>query len=489
MSKLGGFFARKASLYDRADEPAQRTDVALPPDQGLPEAAPTALNPLELDEDLFTALGAQIGGENELLRNLLLDANAKAGELDAVKAAVARLVEPVSKALRAFETERAEKVGLQTVLNNTRTAYGKLRNEVAELEKRAAAAEQDGETLRRDLTAAQEAVRTAEAAKAAFAVETAARKAQIADLEGRLAQESGETKLAREENRRQSERLAAADKRIVTAESDLNSTRQRLLMTEDEKRAQQAALEKTSAESARIARKLAEMETAFIATQGRLRQAETNIAEANGEASRLQAALDEANERRELDVATQRVRFDTLQARTTASEKLLAEAHEHLVARAEEIRDYDHRNTELARERDALSARLADLEAGRIARESQFQELEQVRAALLERGSSLARAFSVKDAALARAEETIASLNDRVAGLEETLAAERESLEQGIEELTAALKREKMERAVAEGALESARKDFARLLRELMALQRNQNAADDPAALRPANAA
>jgi hypothetical protein len=78
--------------------------------------APTD-NPLELDEELFSALGAQLGGDNESLRNLLLDANAKIGELDGIKNAVGKLVDPVSKALRAFEAEKSEKISLQTVLN------------------------------------------------------------------------------------------------------------------------------------------------------------------------------------------------------------------------------------------------------------------------------------------------------------------------------------------------------------------------------------
>jgi hypothetical protein len=72
---------------------------------------------------LFSATSAQIGGENETLRNLLLDANAKIGELDTIKDAVDRLVDPVSKTLRAIEAEKSEKIALQTVLNNTRTVY------------------------------------------------------------------------------------------------------------------------------------------------------------------------------------------------------------------------------------------------------------------------------------------------------------------------------------------------------------------------------
>jgi chromosome segregation ATPase len=477
MNKFGGFFARRAGLYDKPADPT-------------PNAAPPTDNPLELDEELFTALGAQLGGENESLRNLLLDANAKIGELDGIKNAVGKLVDPVSKALRAFEAEKSEKISLQTVLNNTRTAYGKLRNEVAELEKKANLSEKECQALRQELTTTQNLLRTLEATKAEIAIDIAARRAQIVDLETRLAQETGEGKALREENRRLDERLSTADKRVMALESELNGARQRLLMLEDEKRAQQISLDKMSAESARISRKLVETEASLTATQGRLRHVDGTVAELNTERTRLTAALDEANERHEHEVTTQRMRFDALQARASASEKLLGEAREHLLARADEIRIYDRRAGELALERDALQARVADLEAERIQRESQFKEVDQARATLIERSTALARAFTAKEAALTRAEDAIAALNEQVAALESARAAEKQAADQRVEELSTSLRREQMQCSVVEGALETARKDFARLMREAMALQREQQMApDDPALLRPANAA
>ena len=48
MNKFGGFFARRAGLYDKPADPT-------------PNATPPTDNPLELDEELFTALGAQLG--------------------------------------------------------------------------------------------------------------------------------------------------------------------------------------------------------------------------------------------------------------------------------------------------------------------------------------------------------------------------------------------------------------------------------------------
>jgi len=479
MRKFGAFLARKAAVPDIAFEHAS-----------APAEAPSASdNPLELDEELFSAIGAQLGSENEALRNLLVDANAKIGELDGIKAAVGRLVDPVARALQAMEAERSEKLALQTVLNNTRAAYGKLRNEVTDLEKKLALSRTDCEDLRQDIANTQNLLRTAESTRAEIGIEVAARRAQIAELEARLALESGEAAALREENQRLDDRLNAADKRIITLESDLNGARQRLLMAEDEKRAQEASLDRAGAEQARLSRKLAETEASLNAAQGRLRQVEANFAELSTERARLATALEEANERAEHERANHRTRYDALQARAGATEKLLGEAREHLLARAEEIRDFDRRLGAVAIERDAMQARISDLEADRIRRDSELQEAEQSRSTLMERGAALARAYTAKEAALERAGEAIAALNQRLAALEAAQAADRQTAEQTIEALNAALRREKMERAMTDGALETARKDFARVAREVMTLQRSQTAQEPDPQPRAANAA
>jgi crescentin len=467
MSKFGGLFARKPSIFDQLAQPS-------PTGAAVPETD----NVLELDEELFSALGAQIGGDNETLRNLLLDANAKIGELDAIKAAVGKLADPVSKTLRAYEAEKSEKLSLQAVLNNTRTAYGKLRNEIAEVEKKAAASEQECGALRQELATTQSVLRTVEATKAEIAIDIAARRAQIADLEGRLTQETGESHALREENRRLDERLTAMNKRVIALESDLNAARQRLLMADDEKRAQAATLDK-----------MTETEASLNATQGRLRHVEGNYAELNNERARLVSALDESSERHNHELTSQRMRFDALQARATATDNLLGEAREHLLARAEDIRDFDRRLNDVTNERDNLQARVGDLEADRIRRESEIKEMDHARATLMERGGALTRAYTAKEAALARAEDSVAAIQAQFEALAKERANDKMLAEQAIEELKSALQREKLDRAVVEGALEAGRKDFARVMREVMNLQRIQQAAEEPAALNAANAA
>ena len=477
MSKFGGIFARKATAYDELEMPSPTAVTALPD------------NPLELDEELFSAIGAQVGGDNETLRNLLIDANAKIGELDAIKLAVGKLSDPVGKTLRAYEAEKSEKITLQTVLNNTRAAYGKLRNEAAELEKRANASDKECSELRQELASTENLLRAVETTKAEIAIDIAARRAQIADLEGRLQQETGENNALREEVKRLDERLTAANKRIIMLESDINAARQRLLMADDERRAQQTSLDKASSDAARLARKLSETEAALGTAQSRLRQVEGNFAEVSNERTRLANALDEATERHNHESTSQRMRFEALAARAGSTENLLNEAREHLLARAEELREFDRRFTDAVGERDTLQARLNDLESERIRRESEYKEVDQARATLMERGAALTRAYTGKEAALVRAQESIEALKAQVETLTAEKTSEKLAAEQKIEELGAALSREKLERSVVEGALESGRKDFARVMREVMSLQRHQQAEEAPVELRAANAA
>ena len=444
--------------------------------------------PLDLDEELFSAIGAQLGSSNESLRNLLLNANHKISELDAIKDAVAKLVSPVSKALREFETEKADKINLQAALSNTRTAYGKLRNEVTDLEKKATGLEREADQLRKDLAFADNAAKALETIRGELAMEIAQRRAQITDLEGRLNQETIETRALRDENERLKVRQSTVDKHIVQVEAETNNLRQKLALAEDEKRAHQTAYEKSAADVQRLARKLAETENQLSATHSRLRNTENSLAELTSERGRLSAALEEATERHAGELTKQQMRFDALQARSNATDRLLTEAREHLGARSEDVRVSDRRLSETTLERDNLATRLSTMEADFMQREAALRDAETARTSLLERASALAKAYNTKEAELGQTQEALKAATDKVDFLEDEARTRTQGVEKQLDELNEALRREKVERAVVEGALEAARKDFSRLMRELMALEQQRNARE-PLELRSANAA
>ena len=91
------------------------------------------------------------------------------------------------------------------------------------------------------------------------------------------------------------------------------------------------------AEASRAARRLSEAESALTALQGRLRNVEGTLAEVTSERSRLSAALEEASERHAGEITKHQMRFDALQARAGASDRLLSETREQLASRSEEI--------------------------------------------------------------------------------------------------------------------------------------------------------
>lgn len=157
MSRLGDLIGRKPPVEDRGTQDrAGDAEPANPPHQDD--------NILELDPELFAPIASQLGRDNERVRNLMADAEHRINELDAVKQAIVNLIEPVNKTLRDFEAAKSVRLSLQTVLNTTRVAYGKLRSETSQLQKRAETLEGECTRLQEDLSIAQDYVGSLEAA-------------------------------------------------------------------------------------------------------------------------------------------------------------------------------------------------------------------------------------------------------------------------------------------------------------------------------------
>jgi crescentin len=165
------------------------------------------------------------------------------------------------------------------------------------------------------------------------------------------------------------------------------------------------------------------------------------------------------------------MRLDALTSRAATAERLLAEARQNLIARTEEVRAFDRKSVEATISRNNAEKRLAQIEASHEQRERQIKDLEQARVALTERNNALTKALKARETALARADEKIAALTERNGHLEADVQVSRTNIEKRVEDLNSALQRERMERAVVEGALEAARKDNSRLQSEVAALR------------------
>jgi crescentin len=301
--------------------------------------------------------------------------------------------------------------------------------------------------------------------------EISTRSAQVADLERQLAQETSQRRSLSESRRTLQEQFDAGEKRIVELEGELAAVREKLTLLDDEKRSLQIAVDQSLNETARLTRRLTESENTLTATRAQLGKVEASFAEAYGERGRLAAALDEAKELHQSERSSLNMRLDALQSRAATAERLLSEARQNLIARTEEVRAFDRKAVEATIARNNSDKRLAQIEASHEQRERQIKDLDAARAALTERNSALSKTLKTRETALARAEEKIASLSERNAHLEADVQVSRTNIEKRVEELSAAFQRERMERAVVEGALEAARKDNSRLQHEVAGLR------------------
>jgi chromosome segregation ATPase len=500
MTNLASLLGRKPTLV--ADRPRPQAETERPQPQAeaekpQPQAALSDKNVLELDQELFFPIATQLGEENELVRNLLIDAEHKITELDGIKSSLGRLVEPVSKTLRAFEEAKAEKLSLQSTLNSTRIAYSKLREDLTTAEKRVATLDTECIRLREVMTVAQQTVVALEATRMEQATELTTRRAQITELQRLVQRQATDLQLTRDENQRSNERMTAAEKRTSELEIDTAAAVQKFKLAEQERSAVQIQLDKALNDSAQMSRRLLDLDKTLVATQARLKKVETALAEAQSERIRLTTALDEANETLRRETIAQNARYEALQARTRVGEKLLEESRQTLAARSDEINAFDRRLSEATISRGAIESKFSQIEAALAERDAQIKELEESNAALTERNAELSRGVGTRESAYERAQEKIQAQDELIQMLESQIKATRETSELQIAELKAHLQREQLDRSMAEGALEAGRKDIARLLREISSLQYRPGAAQEapqqqaapPAPLRVPNAA
>jgi len=458
MAKLSDIFGRK---------PEGDTDKIIP----LPAMPLRGNGPGEPAGETPVDAGARIGEENEVLRNLLTDAGRKIGELDELKQAFDKLVLPFNATLRALETEKSQTMSLAGRLDEQRAAYDKLCGEFYQVERKATQLDSEVARLRSDLELARETGRTLESARNETAEQLKAREAHIAEIERQLEQETAERRSASEARRTIQEHLDVAGKRIVDLEGELAAARERLILTEDEKNSLQHQIEQSLAENARLTRRLTDSDNTVTAIRAQLAKLEVSHAEAHSERGRLAAALDEAKEQHQSERNTLTMRLEGLVSRAATAERLLTETRASLMARTEEVRGFDRKAVEANIARNAAERRLQQIESAHEARERQIRELETARNTLTDRNNELAKSLKTREMALTRAEESVAALTARNGQLEADIQVSRVGIERRVEDLSSALERERLDRAVVEGALEAARKDNARLQHELSVLR------------------
>jgi chromosome segregation ATPase len=323
MKKLGSFFGRKPSVPAVGDKSVVADIIAVPEILATPRQPQKPQNVVvALDDKLFLPIARQLGEDNESIRNLLIDAEHKINELDAIKRAIGKLVEPVSKTLRALEEAKSE---------------------LSTSEKKVTLLESECTRRGEALTVTQQKLTALESTEAEQTTELSARRAQIADLQGRVLQQGEEIQVAHDEIRRLSERMALSDKKTLQLESECEATRQKLMVSENDRTTAQKSLNKAFAEMSHMSERLLDTDKVLATTQIRMHNAEQKLVETQTDHRRLATELDDAKQKHQSEIVSLNRNYATLQTRATMTNKLLEDTRKNMLERAEEIQSFDRR--------------------------------------------------------------------------------------------------------------------------------------------------
>ena len=271
--------------------------------------------------------------------------------------------------------------------------------------------------------------------------ELSARCTQIADLCNVQRQQSEELKLAREAIEGLDKSVSLLQTALAQQESEAVAAQRALSQAQAEKAALASQLENAKGDSADLLQRALDFKSAFndreatlAAARQRIETLEAELAVKVAEVEKLASPIEEEQRRHRAELTQQTVRFEIELSRLT---RLLAERDKH-------VETLEAAHTTLSRRCEGLTATAAVLEAEK----------------------------KITD-------ESLKSQAELIQVLEALLKVERETAEQKIVELTAALEQERTARAAFERVSATMRKDIVQLLPRLVA-RRGSAAAPQP---------
>jgi chromosome segregation ATPase len=458
MSKVSDL-VRTVSDFPWASGPKLTPDGS--PEPAVPQTSTD--RPANPDPGSFADVGARIGADNEVLRNLLIDTGHQLAAIDDLKQSFSKLVKPLNNVLTTLEHERAEHARSQGELMAIRSNHSTLRDEFQGLEVRSSELKTHNERLNKNLSMAMQKARELEDERSELKRDLAAARGSIATMTKQLGEESTKVRVLSEEKIHLIGRADTSDQKITGLEGELAQARERISLLENDKVNLQASLDKTLAESSRLSRVLTETESALAHARNKLEQTESSLAATEAERIKLVATLDEANERRQSEIYALELKLDGMRSRSETAEQMAASARQSLIGRSETLRAAEARLFDANIARNEAETKAEHLTAVGENQARQIEKLENDVVELTERCRTLLETQTANEISLADAHENIASLTRHLDQVQTDATAYRTKAEEDFAQLSAAIEQERTERSFAEAALNSTRKDYARL--------------------------
>ncbi len=411
---------------------------------------------------------AVIGKRNEDLRQGVETLLVRLQEMELFRTQFQSLVGGVAGVIQELETTKSKLGEVQGSLNAERESAGDARRHIAELTAELERLDSDHRIVSSERDRLESLIQHVESVAEETSLALREKEISLADFERQL---NGETERHRQttaENEARREEVERLGNLLSIHENDLAALRDRAGLLDDETRSLKTALEDSQGSVLRLGRRITELEPIIQRLREQNAQLETTLHAERETNDRTRAQSSEEIERLRADMNTMQVKLEAVSSRADANERFLGEARRQLRDKLEELRVSERKTIDGSLQVNTLQKRLEAAEREILQATLKAEEVEKSRKLILERSEALAKSARGKDIALQKTEQKIQFLTERLEDWANRARKEREQYEFRLGELTEQLEKEKTERAIAEGALQSARRERLNLQRELL---------------------
>jgi crescentin len=437
-------------------------------DEAAPGIAAAAQRSQRLRKGAFET--ESLGGFHEALRLKCENVAFKFSELNSTMGAVDDLFREFAKISEDLQSQVSLNLELGRENARMRAEHDALHERVAALDFERSEAEQ---RLRR-VEASVDSHR-AEARRAAELV---------AQLEGRAEEAAAEANGLRrelitiqplyadlnEETVRLRQRMDETAHELASARASADALELRLIAESETLESERKALRELNMRYLEARQQLSDSEQAQARMRTTIEQLQAEVARLKELDRELRLMAEEERTKRETDAAAHEAKLYAIRSRSELVERLLEKAREELRTHVDATRRADQIASRLAQSEEALTATRAEL----VRTKDETMSLQAAKDSLTMRADELARKLSEQDDEIQR---ITAEKLDQRRDMEFAIAAQQkdaQKLQAQIRSLEDQLMKEKSERAYAEGALDTARRDRLQLQRLANELKRDE---------------
>ena len=432
--------------------------------------------------DPSLALGA-IGMEDELIRSRISHMVERLEDVASLKNDFATLLEPLAAFAAEYPQLRAKLLEAEALLTREREGHASFAQQVRSLKGENLKLQDQFAALKAHNQELSEQTKEQEAALASVRRDLREKEVLAGDLERQVRGEAERASALLDENAALRKEAQANDAVLARHERELADARQAIEMLEHDNRTLRAASTEQTNRLAALSTAHDDRENELEAARQQIGDLETKLKAEQSLRHRLEALGESERSTARTNVANLEMKVQGLTSRLGVTEKLLNSTRDQLREKTEELKSAERTVREALITKNNLERRLEGLQSETTQIAAAAETTQRARAELADRCEALTKTLEAKESSTARLEQRSQMLLDRIDQLTSDFAGERQAFEARIAALSEELQREKSERAIAQGALEMARRSRVEIHREFLKIKKMRSGtteADEP---------